>query len=565
MPRLRLLAVTTVLAVAALTLGETVYLRDGRKLIGKVTRRDGKVKVEMAYGTVVVDESDVIYVGQGEPKTRPSAPDPIDSRRPTAKPRPAVEWNPTKATLAEAMLFMAERRAELLPEAMSHGVRQELEQWRQAAHDRKRKAGANWLTRDQQDHRRAEFDKRVRPANEKARRAARAYERTDADRVRKRRLRTQARNELLAAARLWPDEVIRNFLIATQELRYDSYAKAEEGFRRCVEAQPLVAAFHQGRGYALLGLKRHVEALEEFILCVKLRDDTYQTLKLLEDAMKEVPGSSIDEPAYAAARELLDRYEKPKYEYRSYGKGIAWLMPGGTWASRDDTLFTPAYDRLVARQALAVPVTEDGLLLADKNALAAAHLVYVEVGPNQFVRAETSRQVSRSSRTDRQGIPLATIAVRGVTFVPVDLEKPAPVKPDAALTIRAVNVYRQMGTEIRQGEARVASVEDGRPNLASALLPGEAVGAAFADGRFAGFLAARDDPEVAGCGQSTFIKPADLAEWIGRLKKYLKSRPSYRSARGPNLKPDAARIAADGQVFLVHILLGEKPPPKLIK
>jgi hypothetical protein len=190
-----------VLAVAASAIGETVHLRDGRSLVGKVTKRDGKVKIEMPYGTVIVDQSDVIYIGQGEPTTRPSTPSSVDGSSDPGGTRTAVEWNPTLATLPEPLLFMAERRLELLPEGMSYGARQELEQWRAAVHDRKRKVGGTWLTPDQQRHRRAEFEKRVRAANDKARQAARRYERTTAGRTRQRRLQAEAPGPRVRPAR----------------------------------------------------------------------------------------------------------------------------------------------------------------------------------------------------------------------------------------------------------------------------------------------------------------------------------------------------------------------------
>lgn len=557
------LAVLTFVAVAA---GETVYLRDGRTLVGKVTRQKGKVRIEMSYGTVVVNESDVTYIGQGQPETQPAVSAAVDDYRPAAaQVRPVVQWDQSQATLPEPILFMTARRVELLPETLTHGGQQELQQWRAAVHDRQRKISGQWVARDQQDRRRAAFQEKLQQANEKARQAARLYDRTPADKARKRRLEAEAQEELLAAAQLWPDTVIRLFFLATLDLRSKEYAQAEGRFRWCVEAEPLVAAFRQGRGLALVGLKQHLQALEEFILCLKLRDDTYQTLKLLEDAMKETPGSLIKHPTYGQAKELLDRYEKPKYPYRSYGRDISWLMPGKPWTTRDDTLFAPPYDRIVAKQALAVPVSENGVLLVDSNAISGAYLMYVEVAPDQFARADTPRYVSYSARARDQDVPVTAIAVRGVTFTPVDVEKPAPLKAQQKLTIRAANVYRQMGTEIRTGETTVVSVDGDTVQLESALLPGEAVGAAFADGRFAGFLTARDKPEAEGCGQSVFVKPADVTAWMARMKRYLTGPPSYRSSTAPVLKEDARKLTATGNVFLVHILHGEKPPPKLVK
>ena len=77
MNRFRLLActvaVTFALAAACPCHGETVYLRDGRKLVGKVTREGQKLKVEMALGTVLVDAADVIYIAPTDAPTQPAA------------------------------------------------------------------------------------------------------------------------------------------------------------------------------------------------------------------------------------------------------------------------------------------------------------------------------------------------------------------------------------------------------------------------------------------------------------------------------------------------------------
>ena len=66
MNRLHLLACTAALILALAgarpSAAETVYLRDGRKLVGKVTREGQKVKVEMALGTVLIDAAEVIYI-----------------------------------------------------------------------------------------------------------------------------------------------------------------------------------------------------------------------------------------------------------------------------------------------------------------------------------------------------------------------------------------------------------------------------------------------------------------------------------------------------------------------
>ncbi|MHC4716945.1 MAG: hypothetical protein ACYS5V_08250, partial [Planctomycetota bacterium] len=352
------------------------------------------------------------------------------------------------------------------------------------------------------------------------------------------------------------------FLIATLELAGNEYKSAERRFQWCIQAQPLVAAFHQGRGMALLGLRRPLQAVEEFCTCVRLRDDTYQTIKMLEDALLEVPGRLLRRREYVRARDLLDRYEPLPKTYRPSRRGTAWLMPGREWTSRDDALITPPYERIIVRLALALPVSED-VLATDADALEGALSSYVRITPEFVVRAEPLRRLGRRGRAPK--IPLAMIRLRGVTLKPIDMAKPAELKADQQLTVRAANAYRQMGTAIRVGEATVASAGDSGVRLHGGLLPGERVGAAFADGQFAGILTARADPRADNGGASRFVDPKDLAAWAARAKRWLGSASRRGSTRGPKLKESVAGTGVPGSVFLVHILRGEKPLPKAIK
>jgi len=67
------LAMLAAVMVAAAAAGDTVFMRDGRKFVGKVSTQEGKVKIEMAMGTTVVDRRDVIYISKGEVKPPPAA------------------------------------------------------------------------------------------------------------------------------------------------------------------------------------------------------------------------------------------------------------------------------------------------------------------------------------------------------------------------------------------------------------------------------------------------------------------------------------------------------------
>lgn len=584
MRRILVLIVLAGLIFAAATVGDTVYMRDGRKLVGKVTEKNGKYLIEMSYGTTTIDKSEVIYVAYGTGTTKPTsapAPPPDDSEPVDPAVSHIRQWNINEAMLPEPIVFMLARQLELVAEAGTDTMRRQLQQWRIAAHDGNRKLGQRWLTRAQQRQYRAGFEKHLRQGDQFSRQAEGISARTGSDRAKKRDLRANAEQEYAAAVRVWPDATMRDFFAVVLDLRNRKYKKAESGFARCIRSEPLVAAFRQGRGIALSKLNRPLEALTEFTFCLQLRDDTYETVRLVEAAMKDVPGSKLADPAYLKAHDLLERYEKPQRTSQSRNTGTVWLMPGSGWQERSyrqsarteddrddpprrDTRFDlllPPYDRIVSKQALAIPVSETALLV-DKNAISGADILYVQVAPNVLVRAWTGRSSGYSSRRNRPNLPLAIIHTEGVTFSPVNVEKTADLKVGQTLTICGVNLYRQMGTEIRKGETNVTAVGADGVTLSAGLLPGETVGAAMVDDTFAGLLTARTGPQEKGCGKSVFITPADLTAWIDPIKRSLDKKTFRRPSggRGPEVKKDAPERTVTGKVFLVHILLGEKPP-----
>ncbi len=578
MRKTAVLIVLAGLVFVAAAVGDTVYMRDGRKIVGKVTEKKGKYLVKMAYGTTTVDKSKVIYVAYGTGTTRPTTnPDPLPDECKSVDPNLSRtrRWNINEATLPEPIVFMLSRRLELLGRAGTDTMRRQLRQWKIAAHDGKRKLGRRWLTRAQQRQYRASFEKHLRQGDEFARQAERISPRTGSDRAKQRKLRSSAEQEYAAAVRTWPDALMRDFLTAVLDLRNRKYKKAQSGFARCIRAEPLTAAFRQGRGIALSKLKQPLEALVEFTYCLQLRDDTDETIRLIEAAMKDVPGAKLGDPVYLKAQDLLGRYEKPKRTTKNRNTGTTWLMPGAGWQkrshrqptrTRDDrsqpdtrfSLLLPPYDRIISKQALAIPVSKTALLV-DKNAIAGAKILYVQAAPNLLVRAWTKRSNTRVGRRDRPDLPLAIIYTEGVTFTPVDLEKPAGLKAGQTVTIRAVNLYRRMGTKIRTGAASVKA----DATLSATLMPGETVGAVLAGDTFAGLLTARTRPQKNGCGISSFIKPADLAAWIKPIRRSLGGKNSTRrpgGGRAPKIKKDVPKQKATGNVFLVHILIGEKPP-----
>ena len=482
MPRNSVVLMLIVLLLASAAGGGTVYLRDGRQLTGKITRKDGKVKIEMALGTVVVNESDIVFASEAGPDNRPQG-------KPTEPPRregagvsiqPRTQWNISLVTLPEPVLFMTARKLELLGDlSETESIRHELGQWRILAHDGKRKVAAEWLSRERQRQRRDLFLELAKESAQLARKANFIRANSPAENARKKQLQAKAEAVMTKAAGVWPDLLIRDFFIATLDLQAGRFTQAEGRFRKCIEREPLVAAFHQGRGLALAGMKRHLAALAEFVACLELRDDTYETITLVQAAMKEVPGERIDEPICLKAKQLVARYEPPQRRRSGRARGITWLMPGKLWQSRGPELFTPPYDRLIAKQSLAVPINEGGALLVDADAVAGAVVMYVQLGDGQMIRAEPVRTTSRRQGT-QMDLPLAVIRTRGASFTPVALKSPPSLEAGQTVTIRAANLYRQMGTATRAGQAKVLSVNGDAVRLDATLLPGEATGVILA-------------------------------------------------------------------------------------
>ncbi|MDY7009174.1 MAG: hypothetical protein SVV80_00250 [Planctomycetota bacterium] len=592
MRKIPVLVVLAGLIFAAVAAGDTVYKRNGHKLVGNVTDKGDKYIIRMPNGTFSIDKSDVSYVAYGAGATAPaSAPATLPSDYKPINPgvSRAGYWDINDATLPDPIVFMLSRRIELLGQVATDTMRTQLRQWKIAAHDGKRKLGKKWLTRDQQRRYRAYFEEHIRQGDKFARQADGVSMQTGSDRAKKKKLFASAEREYATAVRSWPDADMREFFTAILNLRNRKYEEAQNDFARCILKKPLVAAFRQGRGIALSKLKQPLAALTEFTFCLQLRDDDYETIRLVEAAMKDVPGSKLADPAYLKARDLLDRYEKPQRNNHGRNTGVVWLMPGSSWRQQwhrqsrgtgdnhkneqlPDTRFAlplAPYDRIINKQALAIPVSETALLV-DKNAIAGAEILYVQVAPDVLIRAWANRSIRRSGRRKTPDLPLAIIHTEGVIFSPVNVEKTADLKAGQALTVRGVNLYRQMGTKIRNGIATVTptgttttqsgSQKDGI-TLSAGLLPGETVGAAMAGDTFAGLLTARTSPQEEGCGKSTFITPAEIAAWIKPIKRSLDRKTSGKSSRGRGpVKKDTPELTVTGKVFLVHILFCEKPP-----
>ena len=570
MRKLIAIALLAALLASAAT-GDTVHMRDGRALVGKVTKVGDKLKIKTPLGVIVVDQTDVIYVAYGDGEAKPATTGPATHRPP--KPvtvKPDVVWNISKAVLPDQIVFMLSRRLEALPGASSTSLREQIRIRKIAAHEAQRKVAATWLTRDEQRRRRAIYEENLRNARDLLRQAESLERSSKRDaKAKAKELRAKARGQLDAGVRVWPDMTMRMFLSGLVDLESKDYKSADKHFRTCIEAEPLVAGFRQARGLALVGLKRPLAALAEFTASLELRDDDFESIRMVEETMKTVPGAKLQDPIHVRAKALLDRYEKPDRAIRRRrSRGAVWMMPGKKpWTVTDRSpLPLPPYDRIVTRQALGVAIAENALLV-DAAAVKGAAAMYVQLEPGLIVQARPKRKsyAALAGGGEEVDIPLTAIIVPTATFTPVDVANPVPLKDDQYVTVRAVNAYRRMGTAIRTGTARVSKPEKGQATLAGGCQPGERAGAVFVDKTFAAMFTARTDVQGPGCGTSQLVKPADLAQGVKNMARSLRYKRPGGFMLTPRLKEDAPKHKAVGSTFLVFIVVGETAPPPLLK
>jgi tetratricopeptide (TPR) repeat protein len=360
--------------------------------------------------------------------------------------------------------------------------------------------------------------------------------------------------KLEAATRSWADPLIRNFLAAIVQYHQDSFPQAEALFRKCADDAPLVAAFHQGHGLTLLQMDRASQALVELLCALELQPDSRDLLQDVDRAMKKVPGAEVKNAAYLQAQKVLALYDDAdKKAFPS--RGISWLMPGREWTTRSESLPTPAYDRLVFRQALGVAVGKRTLLV-DAAAVKDALELYVQID-EQTVAPASMRRISFGS--SRVAPVLVPVFVGGYEFTPPTLADDANHAPSQGQVVAyALPSYPDFGSTFRKIPGQFGKpAASGTPALTVTLAPGDAAGPVFtADGAtLLGFLAGKIDPAVEGGGADAFWP---LAQQGQALKQARSPSSSIDYSGYSRARRKAQTQPAQGQVFVVHAIFGEK-------
>ena len=444
-------------------------------------------------------------------------------------------------------------------------LRQQLRQWRAMAHDGAVKVGDKWVPAGELQRRRELFADHLKNAEDLLRKADRRRPRTPADQSRQRKLRAQGHAYLVKAARVWGDPLIGAFLQGQIALLNGNADRAEKMFDKCIGLMPLVAGFHQGRAMARHEQGRRLEALTDRVVAFNLRSDDAEAYRAVEEAMKNVPGRRITSEAFTRAKELLAEYEAPTRgpSRERSGRGVRWMMPGRPWQGAKRGLPTPAYDQLILRKTVAVPATENGVLLCDARALEGAVELLLELPEARYVRARRLRK--RRPSPAAKEVSLALVLVTGCTFEPVamaETETPS-VRVGDELTLHAHSLPGEMdGPAPRSRTVRVSSVgQAGQLTLDGQLLPGESGGFAFnADGGLVTYLAGRTDVHAENGGSNVVAPPAAVAKVFAAAVKAGGSRAASNK-RGAVVR-EGDNLAEHRPVLTLHILVGKGGPKK---
>ncbi|RPI61673.1 MAG: hypothetical protein EHM48_05260 [Planctomycetaceae bacterium] len=517
-------------------MADSVYLRDGRKLEGKVTKSGDNVIIETSGGKETVSAADVIYIAPdaGDTPTSGSA----GAVTPSVDGPTAVGVD--QVTRPETMVFQFMRKlTTAIPGDESLALRKQLETWRAAVHDRKRKVGSNWLAPKDFISRRAAYDENNKELQDVIKKIKPAVAGTPRDMG-------PAWLKMRQTAMLWNDPVIRNFLMAITDYQSGNYQQSYTLFRQLHADEPAFAAFAQGEAVALCELGDGLKALTPAMEFIKMRPDAPEALALLRRAIQKTSGAEAKNPLFLAAKELSEKYGELPASTSTQNKMPNWLMPG-KWTFKDETLPMPPVDRYTVRQAVAVAVTGDTLLV-DSAALVDATEIMVRIDKNTVVPAVV-RKLSTTTKTGPMPA-LTLLTVPGYVFAPATRDEFAELN-DKDATISSLGIFEEMGSRIRQ-TSDTLQVADSQVKVSGKLLPGEGAAPILAEDQLAGFLAGKTDPAADDGGTDQLIPLAQINQMIRLAAKTSSGSGSTK------LKRTGGPQTAEGKTFIVYAVSGEK-------
>lgn len=536
------------LVLAGAAAGDIVVMKDGKIHQGQVTRQGNRVLIKKALATIAVDAQDVERIIQSEtPSTRP-AEKPFAPTATLDTPQSAED----RFTRPESHVFLAMRQLAVMPSGPNaYTLSERIKQWRAKVHDRERKVRGKWISPKDMEQARDKYAEILGETRDLVSRIRRAGATTASGRAQQAGLRRSLATYFRRAAEVWPDDLMRDFLAAVADLEGLNYNGAIQRLRKCGAAAPRVAAFRQGVGAALAAQDRKIEALAEYLAVLHLQPDSRDAYQLVARAVDDAPGDLMADATFVLAKEILGLYEAPTR--RPYlDRGITWLMPGRPWLGRELTLPTPPYDRLVFRQAVGVPIAKHGLLV-DSGALEDALEIFVAIDAKTTVPAKAQRTSTFGTRA-RKPPPVELVAVEDFELAALKTDAEALPAKGQAVTFFGLNLYEEMGSEVRPVPAVIQQAGgDGALGVSEKLLAGEAAGPVITkDGQLVGFLEGKTDPMTDGGGDDRYTP-------VGELDSLLKQADRTRGSFGGygRVKRKVTPKPAPGQYFVVFITAAE--------
>ncbi|MHC4986195.1 MAG: hypothetical protein ACYTFO_08590, partial [Planctomycetota bacterium] len=357
---------------------DVVYLRDGSNVRGEVTEEGDEVIVTQDDGAVTrIPKDQVIYIAV-QAVEEDADDEPADDGESPAPPEPEVEHAPpptppaqpivgaitppattfamNKVTLPDSIVYILMRRVASGDAPDLYALHQDIDRWQIAAHDRVRQVHGEWLRPGLFAQRRDRYARELALTTDLARELRTIRGEDDAAEQQRLDINRRINRQLARASNVWLDPPIRAFLQGAAHYRAGAYAEALDAFERARQANPLVAAYHQGVGMCLIEIEgRELDGVAALLSELQLRPDSKQAVRQLSAAVDRVPGELLEEPLFLRAREIVGSYPVDWFAEQGRQPRFVWHMPGARWSSSNNTLPTPPYDRLNVRQAAGVP------------------------------------------------------------------------------------------------------------------------------------------------------------------------------------------------------------------
>jgi len=560
----RVLTMIMVMSLTAVAVADVVYLADGRQITGAVSKTAGKVTIKTSDGkTLTFPATEVLYIASADKNskttmTKPAVDKPARSQPKQITPtKPAVPVSTARASMPETIVFNLLRHRPGGPGSGGAELEDSIRYFRAFVHDRRRKVNGKWLTPADFTRRRRAYEKKLSSAAEDFRHvpaSSSTKKLTDAETLEMKRYQAAGRAKLQKAAGMWPDPLLRKFLLAEAARVSGNSAKAKAYFLQCVKNAPQIAAFQQGWALALMERKQYTEALKACMNLLKLQPDSRDALDLLRKTLKESPGRDIRTGVYKQAADMLEQYDtgRTSRKSRKSKKSIGWLLPGKRVAAKENSLPSPPMDRMVFRQCIAVPIAKNALL-ADSNVLDGASQIFIRIDKNTFVPIAIKKR-RRTGKSKKDAPPLTVIEVVGYTFTPVTATKDAKLSTETSATAYGLNCLREMGGQVRTVPVKIESVTiKGEVNMteALALVAGEAAGPVFdRKGQLLGFLAGKTD----AMAEKTSNRLHTILDIEPLIKRAVKSSSRQTKRNKRNIPPKAVK----GNTFLVMVIVCER-------